>query len=117
MDDLIQEFLTETTESLNALDSDIVKLEQNHNDKDLIGGLALKLCQLFVKALGRPGRNDTSVIVEITVRFRRNCFGGLRDESAGEKRENSKAESCSRFRHPEQNRKSGPDRGIQLRQL
>jgi two-component system chemotaxis sensor kinase CheA len=37
MDDLIQEFLTETTESLNALDSDIVKLEQNPNDKDLIG--------------------------------------------------------------------------------
>ena len=37
MDDLIQEFLTETTESLNALDLDIVKLEQNPNDKDLIG--------------------------------------------------------------------------------
>ena len=37
MDDLIQEFLTETTESLNALDSDIVKLEQTPNDKDLIG--------------------------------------------------------------------------------
>src|SRR3984957_9121835 len=37
MDELIQEFLTETTESLNALDSDIVKLEQNPNDKDLIG--------------------------------------------------------------------------------
>ncbi len=37
MDDLIQEFLAETTESLNALDSDIVKLEQNPDDKDLIG--------------------------------------------------------------------------------
>jgi len=39
MDDLIQEFLTETTESLNALDLDIVKLEKkkNPNDKDLIG--------------------------------------------------------------------------------
>src|SRR3954464_3346331 len=37
MDDLIQEFLTETTESLNALDSDIVKLEKNPNDKELIG--------------------------------------------------------------------------------
>ena len=37
MDDLIQEFLGETTESLNALDSDIVKLEKNPNDKDLIG--------------------------------------------------------------------------------
>jgi two-component system, chemotaxis family, sensor kinase CheA len=37
MDDLIQEFLAETTESLGALDLDIVKLEQNPNDKDLIG--------------------------------------------------------------------------------
>ena len=37
MDDLIQEFLAETTDNLNALDLDIVKLEQNPNDKDLIG--------------------------------------------------------------------------------
>ena len=36
MDDLIQEFLTETQESLDALDTDIVKLEQNPNNKDLI---------------------------------------------------------------------------------
>lgn len=36
MDDLIQEFLAETTESLHALDADIVRLEQNPNDKDLI---------------------------------------------------------------------------------
>jgi hypothetical protein len=39
------------------------------------------------------------------------------NDSAGEKRKNSKAQPCSLFRHPEQNRKSGPDRGIQLRQL
>ncbi|MCK4944663.1 MAG: chemotaxis protein CheW [Alphaproteobacteria bacterium] len=36
MDDLVQEFLTETSESINALDIDIVRLEQNPNDKDLI---------------------------------------------------------------------------------
>lgn len=36
MDDLIQEFLVETTESLNALDNDIVKLEQHPDDKNLI---------------------------------------------------------------------------------
>jgi len=36
MDDLIQEFLAETQESLVALDTDIVKLEQNPNNKDLI---------------------------------------------------------------------------------
>lgn len=37
MDDLIQEFLAETTESLHALDLDIVTLERNPNNKDLIG--------------------------------------------------------------------------------
>ncbi len=36
MDDLIVEFLTETNESLQELDSDLLKLEQNPNDKDLI---------------------------------------------------------------------------------
>ncbi len=36
MDDLIQEFLVETNESLSALDVDIVKLEQNPNNKDLL---------------------------------------------------------------------------------
>lgn len=36
MDDLIVEFLTETNESLGELDTDLIKLEQNPNDKDLI---------------------------------------------------------------------------------
>lgn len=36
MDDLIIEFLTETNESLMELDTDLIKLEQNPNDKDLI---------------------------------------------------------------------------------
>jgi two-component system chemotaxis sensor kinase CheA len=36
MDDLIAEFLTETNESLQELDTDLIKLEQNPNDKDLI---------------------------------------------------------------------------------
>ena len=36
MDDLIVEFLTETNESLQELDTDLLKLEQNPNDKDLI---------------------------------------------------------------------------------
>jgi len=36
MDDLISEFLTETNESLEALDLDLVNLEQNPNDKDLL---------------------------------------------------------------------------------
>ncbi len=39
MDDLIVEFLTETNESLGALDLDMVRLEQNPNDKELISGI------------------------------------------------------------------------------
>lgn len=37
MDDLIIEFITETNEGLGELDRDLIKLEQNPNDKDLIG--------------------------------------------------------------------------------
>ena len=36
MDELLTEFLTETGESLAALDSDLVRLEQNPDDKDLL---------------------------------------------------------------------------------
>ncbi len=36
-DDLIEEFLAETSEALSELDVDIVSLEQNPNDEDLIG--------------------------------------------------------------------------------
>jgi two-component system, chemotaxis family, sensor kinase CheA len=36
MDDLIAEFITETNEGLQELDTDLLKLEQNPNDKDLI---------------------------------------------------------------------------------
>jgi len=36
MDDLINEFLTETNESLEELDLDLVNLEQNPNDNDLL---------------------------------------------------------------------------------
>ncbi len=39
MDDLIIEFLTETNESLGALDLDMVRLEQNPNDKELLSGI------------------------------------------------------------------------------
>jgi two-component system chemotaxis sensor kinase CheA len=39
MDDLIVEFLTETNESLSALDNDMVRLEQNPNDRDLLSSI------------------------------------------------------------------------------
>lgn len=39
MDDLIGEFLTETNEGLEELDQDLVNLEQNPNDKELLGNI------------------------------------------------------------------------------
>lgn len=39
MDELIAEFLTETSESLGSLDNDLVKLEQNPNDKSLLSNI------------------------------------------------------------------------------
>jgi len=39
MDDLISEFITETTESLAVLDLELVKLEQNPNDSAILGNI------------------------------------------------------------------------------
>ena len=39
MDDLLTEFLTETVESLDNLDVEIVQLEQNPNDPELLGNI------------------------------------------------------------------------------
>lgn len=39
MDDLLTEFLTETTENLNVLDIELIKLEQSPNDKNILGGI------------------------------------------------------------------------------
>jgi len=39
MDDLIREFLTETSENLTVLDVELVKLEQNPNDPELLGSI------------------------------------------------------------------------------
>ncbi len=39
MDDLLNEFLTETNEGLATLDVELVKLEQNPNDQDLLGNI------------------------------------------------------------------------------
>ena len=39
MDDLLSEFLTETSESLDSLDSELVRLEQNPNDPELLGNI------------------------------------------------------------------------------
>ena len=39
MDDLLKEFLTETSENLAVLDVELVKLEQNPNDMELLGNI------------------------------------------------------------------------------
>jgi two-component system chemotaxis sensor kinase CheA len=39
MDDLLKEFLTETSENLAVLDVELVRLEQNPNDMDLLGNI------------------------------------------------------------------------------
>ena len=39
MDDLISEFITETSESLGVLDQELVKLEQTPNDKGILGNI------------------------------------------------------------------------------
>lgn len=39
MDDLISEFITETTESISLLDSEMVKLEQNPEDAAILGNI------------------------------------------------------------------------------
>ncbi len=39
MDDLLREFLTETSENLSVLDLELVKLEQNPNDRDLLSSI------------------------------------------------------------------------------
>ena len=39
MDDLISEFITETSESLSVLDLELVKLEQNPNDREILGNI------------------------------------------------------------------------------
>ncbi len=39
MDDIIQDFLMETSENLEQLDIDIVSLEQDHNNKELLGNI------------------------------------------------------------------------------
>lgn len=39
MDDLLSEFLTETSESLSVLDVELVKLEQNPNDPKILGNI------------------------------------------------------------------------------
>ena len=54
MDDLLSEFLTETTENLSVLDLELVRLEQNPNDPALLA-VALRTAQDNLVSLQKLG--------------------------------------------------------------
>ncbi len=74
MDDLISEFLTETNESLEELDLDLVNLEQNPNDKDLLG----KIFRLMHTIKGTCGFLDLPRLEKIA-HHAENVLGRFRD--------------------------------------
>ncbi|MFP4314149.1 MAG: chemotaxis protein CheW [Alphaproteobacteria bacterium] len=74
MDDLVVEFLTETNESLEELDNDLVNLEQNPNDKDLLG----KIFRLMHTIKGTCGFLDLPKLEEVA-HHAENVLGRFRD--------------------------------------
>ena len=74
MDDLIVEFLTETNESIDELDVDLVNLEQNPNDKDLLG----KIFRLMHTIKGTCGFLSLPRL-EKTAHHAENVLGRFRD--------------------------------------
>jgi two-component system chemotaxis sensor kinase CheA len=54
MDDLLQEFLTETTESMETLDNEIITLEQNPNDPELLSNI-FRLVHTICRYVGTRG--------------------------------------------------------------
>lgn len=74
MDDLIAEFLTETNESLDELDLDLVNFEQNPNDKALLG----KIFRLMHTIKGTCGFLGLPRL-EKTAHHAENVLGRFRD--------------------------------------
>src|SRR5690348_13497872 len=74
MDDLISEFLTETTESLSILDLELVKLEQNRNDPALLGNI-FRLVHTFKGPCGFLGLPR----LESVAHAAENVLGKIRD--------------------------------------
>lgn len=74
MDDLIVEFLTETNESLDELDLDLVNLEQHPNDKALLG----KIFRLMHTIKGTCGFLGLPRL-EKTAHHAENVLGRFRD--------------------------------------
>jgi len=74
MDDLIAEFLTETNESLQELDMDLVNLEQNPNDQELLG----KIFRLMHTIKGTCGFLDLPKLEKVA-HHAENVLGRFRD--------------------------------------
>ncbi|MFP4464971.1 MAG: chemotaxis protein CheW [Alphaproteobacteria bacterium] len=74
MDDLVIEFLTETNESLDELDVDLVNFEQNPNDQDLLG----KIFRLVHTIKGTCGFLDLPRLERIA-HHAENVLGRFRD--------------------------------------
>ena len=74
MDDLLSEFLTETNESLAELDVELVQLEQNPNDKELLGNI----CRLMHTIKGTCGFLGLPRL-ESVAHAGENVLGKLRD--------------------------------------
>lgn len=51
---------------------------RKNGDHDLVGGIAFELGELFVETMRSFGGNGAGVIVEVSRRFRRDYFSGLR---------------------------------------
>ena len=74
MDDLLREFLTETTESLSVLDSELVKLEQNPNDPGLLANI-FRLVHTIKGTCGFLGLPRLEAVAHAS----ENVLGKLRD--------------------------------------
>lgn len=74
MDDLVVDFLTETNESLEELDNDLVHLEQDPNNKDLLG----KIFRLMHTIKGTCGFLDLPRLAKVA-HHAENVLGRFRD--------------------------------------
>lgn len=75
MDDLISEFITETSESLSVLDSELVKLEQNPNDSAILSNI-FRLVHTIKGTCGFLGLPRLEVVAHAS----ENVLGKIRDK-------------------------------------
>jgi len=76
MDDLISEFITETSESLGTLDLELVKLEQNPNDETVLGNI-FRLVHTIKGTCGFLGLPRLETVAHAS----ENVLGKIRDKT------------------------------------